>query len=154
MASTDFSDLLALVQPNNNPPTKSDDSTAGGLANVDLASLSEADLQLLQPLMDLLNLSTADLASLTSEPGLEDADEELSDVDDALQKELDKLDEAEHAAGALEGNLDRLLERLMGMEAEVEVEESKEKESDGKTTSEEKAEGVEAQTTMSSKETK
>lgn len=154
MASTDFSDLLALVHPDNNPPTKADDSPAGGLANVDLASLSEADLKLLQPLMDLLNLSPADLASLASETDPEDADEDLSDVDDALQKELDKLDEAEHAAGALEGNLDRLLERLMGMEAEVELEESKEKESGGRTTSKEKAEGVEAQTATSSKETK
>lgn len=130
---SELDDLLALVQPpasDPKPTSSTDASLPAGLEGLDLSALTPSDLALLGPLMKLLDLSPADVAALASpgdgdEAAAEEEDDEDGDDDDdagvdaAMRAELERLDEAERAAGSLEGNLDRLLARLSGLEDEV-----------------------------------
>jgi hypothetical protein len=146
MPADEMDDFLALVQPaaagqaSANPPAKQ--SKAGGssrappssLESVDLSALTASDLALLGPLMKLLDLSPEDVAALASQEDgddnddgdenddsfEDDDDDDAEQADAALLAELAKLEEAEQAAGSLEGNLDRLLARIEGLEGEIE----------------------------------
>ena len=143
---SEMDDLLALVQPpaaaaeavkNSKAPA----AVPAELAGVDLSALTASDLALLGPLMKLLDLSPEDVAALASQDSaggdddddcgsFEDVDSEdgeAADDDDdeqadeaALLAELATLEQAEKAAGSLEGNLDRLLARIEGLEGEIE----------------------------------
>lgn len=136
----EMDDLLSLVQPTasaslaTEPPAgKKVAKAVPGLEGIDLSVLTESDLALLGPLMKLLDLSPEDAAALASqeEDGetvgdggnfFEDVVEkdDLVEADAAVLAELAKLEEAELAAGSLEGNLDRLLARIEGLEGEIE----------------------------------
>lgn len=102
MATSERPSAPASALPASDPPVTAPSSSSLDSLSVDLASLTPADRDLLQPLIDALAASAAE------------GDDDPEAGEDTAELER-RLDQAGEVASGLESMLDGLLDRLEGM---------------------------------------